>query len=307
MQTVQTGLGTSGLPTGLKISGDFLEKVRQKKAEQLKQVAPRIRESYGEWLTDLEVMQIYKAEQENQVCARCTGLPCRKTSNPKFRQVIQPNEAAQILYVANNPCKYIRVVWEQNRLKELFQTAEIPAQYSGLTFEDYKVDAKNQTAVKVAHKLLNELDKGVFYYGSYGAGKTMLAAIIAQEHLRRGRSVLFSKLPDLLRSIRATYSGESKVRDVDILQKIYSVPILILDDVKAVEQTKFAGETLFDIIDARYNARLQTIMTSNNTLEEVANAFDHPSKSEVTCDGSRIYDRCKANCLPIKLEGLSRR
>lgn len=305
MQTVQTGLLKSESTLGLKISEDFLEKVRQQKAEKLKQVAPRIRESYGEWLTDLEVLQIYKAEQENQECARCTGLPCRKTRNPKFRQVIQPNEAAQILYIANNPCKYIRVVWEQNRLKELIQTAEIPLQYSGLTFEDYEVDAKNQKAVKAAHKLLEELDKGAFFYGSYGAGKTMLAAIIAQEHLRRGRAVLFSKLPDLLRSIRATYSDESKVRDVDILQKIYDVPILILDDVKAVEQTKFAGETLFDIIDARYNARLQTIMTSNNTLEEVAEAFNNPKTK--TCDGSRIYDRCKANCFPIKLEGGSRR
>ena len=297
--------GNSNARLGL--TEKLLEKVRRDKNNRLAQNAVRVREKYGDWLTDLEVMQICEAEQDNAECAKCQSLPCHKKRNKNYRQVIQANDSAKYLYIAKSPCKYIRGEWEQKRLKEMFKTSEIPKQYIGLTFEDYKVDDNNRLAVEVAQKLLERTDKGAFFYGSYGAGKTMLAAIIAQEHIRRGRSVLFSKVPDLLRSIRSTYGTDSKVRDVEILQKIYEVPILILDDVKAVKQKRFAGETLFDIIDARYNAQLQTIMTSNNSLKEVASALDNPLDSEATYDGSRIYDRCKQMCFPIKLEGTSRR
>lgn len=301
--------GNSKSPIGLSAEelAAKIAEARLQSQKALEENAGRIRKSYGEWLTDDEVRQILKPERENQICKSCAGLPCRKSCNPKFKQVIQPNDAAKILYIANSPCKYIRVVWEQNKLKDLIQAAGIPAKYEGLTFEDYEVDEDNQIAVKAAHKLLENLNQGAFFYGSFGTGKTMLAAIIAQEHLKRGRSVLFVKLPDLLRSVRATYSKESKASDVEVLQQIYNVPILILDDVKAVRQSKFAGDMLFGIIDARDNAGLQTIMTSNNTLKELAAALDNPTDSEPTYDGSRIYDRCKANCFPIKLEGLSRR
>ena len=212
-----------------------------------------------------------------------------------------------MVYVSDKPCKYIAALWRENALKKMFIGAEIPEQYKGLTFADYKVDANNKNAVTAAHKLIDDVKQGVYFYGSYGCGKTMLAAIIAQEHLKRGRSVLFSKLPDVLRNIRATFNKDSTVSEIEILQKLYTVPILIIDDVKAVRQKKFAGETLFDIIDARYNAKLQTILTSNDTLKELQEALDNPLESGKSSDGSRIYDRCKQMCFPVKLEGGSRR
>ena len=291
------------------INEEILEKARQQKLNRLAANAERIRQKYGDWLTDFEVLQICDAEEENLKCAECQGLPCMKSRNQNFRQVIQPNDEAQILYMASSPCKYIRAQWEQNRLKELFKTAGIPTKYLGLTFEDYTVDANNQQAVKAAKKLIERNDKGAFFYGRFGTGKTMLAAIIAQEHLRRGRAVLFCKLPDLLVSIRATYvvSKPQAVSEAEILKKIYEVPVLILDDVKAVRQKRFAGETLFNIIDARDNEKLQTIMTSNNTLAELKDALDNPLEGGTTYDGSRIYDRCKQMCFPYFLGGESRR
>ena len=285
---------------------EIFRQVREKRLEKLAQNAKRIRETYGEWLSNEEVLRICEVENDKKICANCSGLPCPKRLNKNFVQEVQI-DSAQIMYILQRPCSYTQAQWEQNRLNTLFKTAGIPPKYLGLTFDDYTVDANNQQAVEVAKKLSVRSDKGAYFYGSFGVGKTMLASIIAQEHLRRGRAVLFVKLPDLLRSIRATYSAKDGISEAEILKKIYEVPVLILDDVKAVRQKRFAGETLFDIIDARDNRQLQTIMTSNDELSELADALDNPLEGGKTYDGSRIYDRCKRMCLPVKIGGESRR
>lgn len=284
-----------------------LQEVIETESRRLDGKAVAIRAKYGDWLTDYEVSLVEKAEKENSVCRNCTGLPCKKKFNPNFQRAIKIPENSFTLYVKDKPCKHFLPSLKQKELNKTFKGAEIPEHYVGLTFADYAVDSKNKIAVEVAKKLIDDLDKGAFFYGNYGTGKTMLAAIIAQEHLRRGRSVLFSQLPEILRSVRATFNKESKLTDIDVLEKLYKVPILIIDDITATRQKKFASETLFSIVNARYNARLQTIMTSNDTLRDVANALDNPLDTDGGKDGSRIYDRCKAMCFPVKLEGDSRR
>ena len=273
--------------------------------EKIEKNVEKLRQTYGDWLSTDDIWRILHVLQENQSCEECAGLPCRKSTNKHWIPQIQTED--NNLHTPLKPCKYFVQARKKIVLDRMFRLAEIPKQYVGLTFDDYVVDDDNEYAVKVAHSLLENLDKGTFYFGKYGTGKTMLAAIIAQEHLRRGREVLFSKVPDILRSVRATFARDSPVSEIDVVQKLYSVPILILDDVKATRQSKFASETLFDIIDARYNANLQTIMTSNDMLKEIAQALDNPLDAEKGYDGSRIYDRCKQMCIPVRLGGESRR
>ena len=279
---------------------------RKKDALRLEKNSARIRETYGD-LSDADVLQVVYAEEENSACKNCEGLPCRKKTNQNYIKIPRLNEFFGTINVAVSPCKFIRAYWKRNKTAQMFQAAGIPLRYEGLTFNDYKVDANNAYAVEMAHALLKHTDKGAFFFGSYGSGKTMLAAIIAQEHLKLGREVLFIKLPDLLANIRKTFSSENKVSEIDVLEKLYKVDVLILDDISATRQNKFAGETLFKIVDARYNANLQTIMTSNNRLKELEEALNNPRDSEPCYDGSRIYDRCKQMCTPVELKGGSRR
>ena len=287
------------------LTADIQKKLAAEKL-RFQEITEGIRKEYGDWLTDYDAKLVYDARRQNSICAQCKGLPCPKTVNKNFRQFVKTPDENHVIYVINQPCQFILPVWRQNKLQKMFKCAEIPAQYVGKTFEDYAVDDDNRLAVKFAHKLLEEVKMGAYFFGNYGTGKTLLAAIMAQEHIKRGRAVLFSKLPDILRNIRATFNSD-KLSDIDILEKLYQVPILVIDDVKATRQKKFAGETLFDIIDARSNAGLQTIMTSNDSLEELADALDRPLDAEKSNDGSRIIDRCKQMCLPVKLGGTSRR
>ena len=205
-------------------------------------------------------------------------------------------------------CKVAREKAIAQKNRERLKFAEIPEQYQGLTFDDYEEDENNRRAKRIAEKIAETGKGGMFLYGKYGVGKTMLAAIIANESVKCGREVIFSKVPDLLRNLRSTFK-KSDVTENDVLERIYKIPVLILDDVRRDRVKRFTGDTLFDIIDYRYNAGLQTIMTSNGTLEQVADALNNPTDTngEKTENGSRIYDRCKVMMPLVEIKGESRR
>jgi len=106
-------------------------------------------------------------------------------------------------------------------------------------------------------------------FGNYGAGKTHLAAAIANEALHRHYHVLFTIVPDLLDHLRSTFGPSSEVEYDDRFETIREVPLLILDDLGTENATPWAREKLFQIINYRYNDALPTVITSNRKPEDI--------------------------------------
>jgi len=105
--------------------------------------------------------------------------------------------------------------------------------------------------------------------GGYGAGKTHLAAAIANYQVTLGHPVLFVVVSDLLDHLRAAFGPSSEIDLDERLETIREVPLLILDDLGAHNSTPWAQEKLFQIINHRYNSRLPTVITTNQRLEEI--------------------------------------
>lgn len=83
---------------------------------------------------------------------------------------------------------------------------------------------------EVAHRVQ---DKGALFYGATGTGKTLLAAIVAQEKMKRGISVVFASVPDLLMDIRDSFGTG---RTAEILRSVQRAPCLVLNDMGADER-----------------------------------------------------------------------
>ncbi len=102
--------------------------------------------------------------------------------------------------------------------------------------------------------------------GSYGTGKTHLAAAIAHERLAAGSSVYFAVVPELLDHLRAAFAPGSELSYDEMFDKIREVELLVLDDLGAENGTAWATEKLFQLINYRYNYRMPTVITTNNQL-----------------------------------------
>ena len=105
--------------------------------------------------------------------------------------------------------------------------------------------------------------------GTYGTGKTHLAAAIANYRKASGDDPIFTVVPDLLDHLRATFNPNSPVSYDHIFNQVRNARLLILDDLGTQNTTPWAREKLFQILNFRYETKAPTVITSSLKLEEM--------------------------------------
>jgi len=172
---------------------------------------------------------------------------------------------------------YVLEEWQSPALQRLGAglSAELVA---GMTFDSFdprgmasdEMSLESlRTAIDFARRFAEEPSGWLVYTGTYGCGKTHLAAAIANACHARGQTVYFVVVPDLLDHLRATYNPDSRVGYDELFEAIRTAPVLVLDDLGAHSSTPWAQEKLFQLINYRYNARLPTVVTTNLTVEDL--------------------------------------
>lgn len=106
-------------------------------------------------------------------------------------------------------------------------------------------------------------------HGASGAGKTHVAAAIANRCIERGLPALFVVVPDLLDHLRATFNPGSDTTYDRLFEQVRNAPVLILDDLGTQSATQWAQEKLFQVLNHRYNSQLPTVVTTNLTLDRL--------------------------------------
>ena len=110
----------------------------------------------------------------------------------------------------------------------------------------------------------NDPDGWLLLIGRNGCGKTHLAAAIANQHLAKGSLVLFATVPDLLDHLRATFAPTSTTVYDQLFSSMREAELLVLDDLGSEQNSPWASEKLFQLLNYRYNSRFPTVITTNN-------------------------------------------
>ena len=105
--------------------------------------------------------------------------------------------------------------------------------------------------------------------GTYGCGKTHLAAGIANARAREGYPALFVVVPDLLDHLRAAFNPQSPVTYDKRFEEVRRAPFLVLDDLGTESATPWAQEKLFQLLNHRYVAKLPTVLTTARLMEDL--------------------------------------
>ncbi len=166
---------------------------------------------------------------------------------------------------------------EEQRLDRLAQLSQLGA-LQHCTFDAFLpaghgLTPNKQRNLKVAYEICRSFAENpsgwLVLKGGYGCGKTHLAAAIANARLTKGQPALFVNTPDLLDHLRAAYSPHAVTGYDDRFNQVRNAGLLILDDLGAQSNTEWAQEKLYQIFNHRYNARLPTVITTNQELEAI--------------------------------------
>ena len=104
--------------------------------------------------------------------------------------------------------------------------------------------------------------------GVNGCGKTHLAAAIVNYRYQANQPALFVVVAEFLDHLRDTFSPESKISYDQLFESVKTAPLLVLDDFGEQTTTPWAQEKLYQVVNYRYNARLPTVITTCNSLDE---------------------------------------
>lgn len=106
--------------------------------------------------------------------------------------------------------------------------------------------------------------------GHNGPGKTQIAVCAAQAAAQAHRSVVFVTATRLLAEVKATYRHDAKESELVVLERYNRPSLLIIDELGKRGGTEWEDRVMFELINGRYNALRDTLITANLTLQEAA-------------------------------------
>lgn len=169
--------------------------------------------------------------------------------------------------------------------------------------------AAYDAAVAFGKRIQNRETPSLYIAGPIGTGKTMLASCLALDLIRSGKSVLWSNVGDLLRSLRATFSSKEQ-NEESVIDRFAQASILVLDDLGKERPTEWAAEQLFAIFNRRYDYGKPTIITTNYSGADLIKRLTHKPDMTGYADDTTaraIVDRLRGTASTIILEGDSKR
>lgn len=168
----------------------------------------------------------------------------------------------------------------QNRIGQ----AMIPPRFQGKTFETFHaVDEKQLKVLRVCREYADNFQKhhadgrSLLLLGNVGTGKTHLAAAIADQIIRSGGTALYRTVYGILQYVKASFDRDSEYNESQAFAAFIEPDLLIIDEVGATKTSEFEQQTIFNIINGRYEQQVPTIVISNLMPDELVSAMGERS------------------------------
>ncbi len=163
-----------------------------------------------------------------------------------------------------------------------------------------------QTSIPEVINYLNAFGKaegnGLYIHGGVGSGKTYAATALARALLYAGYSVMVTTTTAMLDSISDTYG--KNLASADGVGRYASCDVLVIDDMGKENASAWAVNTLFQILNARYEAMLPIVVTSQYSLDALEKRMARSGERE---SAAAIVSRLKQVCAVLRLTASDKR
>lgn len=194
----------------------------------------------------------------------------------------------------------IRELREAKQAQSGLAPQQLAQTFENFSIEYYKNRAYYENVLSAAKAFAETLGKGedpgnLLFYGEVGTGKTHLCSAIANKALEKGSLVHYVKSSRLFDWIRQQMFGELPGgKNQDPMQELYTVDLLILDDLGTEGRTDFVEERLYMILEERIIRSKPWIISTNFSIDELCQRYD-----------ARITDRILGEAKRFRFEETS--
>lgn len=144
--------------------------------------------------------------------------------------------------------------------------------------------------------------RGLYIFGGVGTGKTHHASAVARSFVEAGYRVRLATTIGMLESIQETFGREASSREA--CREFTRCDVLVLDDLGKESASSWSVMTLFQVVNARYEALLPTVVTSQYGPDGIAARLGRGGERETA---EAIASRLRGTSDVVRLSGPDRR
>lgn len=156
------------------------------------------------------------------------------------------------------------------KVRRLLHDSGIGPRHREASFDTFVTTAASRAVVDICQRFVSafpEDGKGLTLSGPPGTGKTHLVVAITRALIDRAVPAVIVNVPQLLMTMRASFRDERGDRFDALMELMTGCDHLVLDDLGRERLTEWAQETLYLIVNARYENRRATTITTNLDLD----------------------------------------
>ncbi|KQL20772.1 primosomal protein DnaI [Cytobacillus solani] len=255
------------------------------------------------------LIKLYEYTQQCKECNQCSSLDncinMMKGYHPKL--VIQRGSID--LHYDKCPRKVMDD--EKRKNEKLIQSLYVPsdilhASFDSIYEDDDRIDAVQKAASFLMSYKPDSKQKGIYFYGKFGVGKSYLLGAIANELAKKKVSSMIVYVPEFLREMKSSIADSTLNDKIAAIKK---VPVLMFDDIGAETMSSWTrDEVLGPILQFRMLESLPTFFTSNFDFHELEHHLSYSQRGEEEkMKARRIMERIKYLAESVLVEGPNRR
>lgn len=301
----------------LSASSNFQERYERQKRQVMQH--PDIREfiiKHSDILTsqmiERNLSKLYEYSTQCTECSECPSLEgCKNIMQGYQPQLVLVRGSIEIHY---DRCPRKVMSDERRKSEKLIQSMYMPKEILHARFADLDMSGEYSgriEAISLAEEFVENYNssvkqKGLYFYGEFGVGKSYLLGAIANELAKKKVSSMIVYFPELIRELKGSI-GDSTLNDK--IEKVKREPVLMIDDIGAETVSSWArDEVLGTILQFRMLENLPTFFTSNFNFNELEHHLTYSQRGEEEkMKARRLLERIRYLAHPVQVDGPNRR
>ncbi|WP_203333193.1 primosomal protein DnaI [Planococcus beigongshangi] len=262
-------------------------------------------------VVDRGMHKLYEYIDQSHDCNKCPSLEGCINHLKGF----EPNLVLErnTIGIAYTPCKSKNAYDNKRRASSLIHSMYMPKEVMQATLDGFEADDSRMEAFRAVGAFMKQAtgpdnmpEKGFYFYGKFGVGKSYLLSAVANALAERNVKSVLVFVPEFMREMKQAIGDQTLQEKVDYVKK---APVLMLDDIGAEAMSSWTrDEVLGTILHYRMAEKLPTFLTSNFSYSELEHHLTYSQRGEKEdLKAARVMERIRALTVPVKLDGHNRR
>lgn len=264
----------------------------------------------SEEIIDRNLNTLHEYVSQSKHCSNCTSLDqCMNVLKGYYPVLRAEEQTIQLAYVK---CNQMIMAEKNRRQSELIKSLYMPGDALQATYDDIDPDVKHRgQAISEIARFIDELssgipEKGIYFSGPFGVGKTFMLGALANKLKEFNRSSMLIYMPEFVQEIRGSIQDQTIGEKIALFKE---ADVLMLDDIGAEPLSAwFRDEVLGSILQYRMMHKLPVFFTSNYTMDQLEEQMATSNRGQVErLKAGRIMERIRQVSNEVNITGKNRR